>query len=353
MYLTESYNSPQSVYWALKSLICVGLAQNSAFWTKPEAPYPEALREGALHVLPAPRQILCNHPDVNHHFMLSFAQFITLPFKAVVPKYSKFAYSSSFGFSVSVGGHGLAQVVPDNTLALSRDGMETWAVKYKCAKPEFKTAMVHGTATQQVPAATVQWYPWFDRAVSVSTTIIPPTNRWPDWHIRVHHITSNRGFGKVFTAEGGFAIKGRQKEDTLDLHHCTSTTPDLDQDVGILEGVFETEDSILILSEQGASGIVTSTLTSAHRQTTVSLLKPEPSTNLMEQRTLIPIAEHVINKINTGIDIVLVSKVFAISRHANGGWQWRGKSLQEKWLGKPEIHVGDAVTGQDYIKVSF
>ncbi|KAM5341252.1 hypothetical protein ACJ41O_015361 [Fusarium nematophilum] len=141
MYLTEDYNSPQSMYWALKSLIVVGISEDASFWKGAEAPYPKALRE-SVRVLPAPRQILCNHLDGNHHFMLSFAQFIAIPFKGIVAKYSKFAYSSSFGFSVPVGGHGLAQVVPDNTLAFSRDGMETWAVKYKCAEPEFKTAQL-------------------------------------------------------------------------------------------------------------------------------------------------------------------------------------------------------------------
>ncbi|KAF4956407.1 hypothetical protein FSARC_11610 [Fusarium sarcochroum] len=353
MYLTESYNSPQSVYWALKSLIVVGLAQDSPFWTEPEIPYPSSLRESVPHVLSAPRQILCNHPDGNHHFMLSLAQFIAIPFKAVVSKYSKFAYSSSFGFSVSVGGYGLAQVAPDNTLVLSRDGTETWFAKYKCAEPIFETATIHGSSPQQVPVAIVQWFPWVDRSVSIRTTVVPPTNRWPHWHVRVHHITRRQGSGKIFTAEGGFAINGRQKEDTLDLQHYSTAIPDLELDLGDLEGVFTTQDSILILSEQGASGIATSTLALASGQTTVSALKPEPNTNLMRQRTLIPIAEHTINNLEASTEIVLVTKVFAISKHANGGWQRRGKNLQDRWLDKPEIYVGDAVIDQDYIEVPF
>ncbi|KAJ4264421.1 hypothetical protein NW762_005621 [Fusarium torreyae] len=353
MYLTESYNSPQSVYWALKSLIVVGLAQNSAFWTEPEVPYPDSLRDCVPHVLPAPRQIVCNHTDGNHHFMLSLAQFLAIPFKAVVSKYSKFAYSSSFGFSVSVGGHGLAQVAPDNTFVLSRDGMETWAAKYKCAEPEFGTATIRGSSPQQISMATVQWFPWFDRSVSVHTTVIPPTTRWPDWHVRVHRITTRHGFNMIFTAEGGFAINGRQKEDTLDLQHYPAITPDLEHDLGTLEGVFTTEDSILILSEQGASGIATNTINTASGQTTVSALKPEPNTNLMRQRTLIPIAEHKINNLKAGTDIVLVTKVFAISQHANGGWQRGVNSLQERWLDRPEVYVGDKAVGQDFIDVSF
>ncbi|RSM12468.1 hypothetical protein CDV31_006309 [Fusarium ambrosium] len=347
MYLTEDYNSPQSVYWALKSLIVVGLFEDSSFWKDPEAPYPEALQEEPLRVLPAPRQILCNHPGGNHHFMLSFAQFVGIPFKGIMAKYSKFAYSSAFGFSVPSGGYGLAQVAPDNTLAFSRDGMETWAVKYKCLEPEFKMASVHAAVPQQVPAATVQWFPWADRCVSVSTTIVPPTTRWPDWHIRIHRVNGNLKSGKVFAAEGGFAINGRHQKDTLELRQLDS--PDLLKgcDLGEAEGVLQDERSVLILSEQGASGITTNVIAG----TTVSPFKPEPNTNLMRQRTLIPMIEHTID--GDKIETILVTKVFAISQEANGGWINQGASLRERWLDEPVIDMGGTKPNGDFISVSY
>jgi hypothetical protein len=348
MYLTEDYNSPQSVYWALKSLIVVGLPENSTFWSEPEAPYPETLLEEPLRVLPAPRQILCNQPGGNHHFMLSFAQFLAIPFKGIMAKYSKFAYSSAFGFSVPSGGYGLAQLAPDNTLALSRDGMETWAVKYKCAEPEFKTATVHAAALQQVPVATVQWFPWTDRSVSVSTTIVPPTARWPDWHIRIHRVSGHLNLGKVFTAEGGFAIHGRHVKDTLELGQLDSANLLTGCDLGEVEGVLQDERSVLILSEQGASGITTNVLAG----TTVSPLKPEPNTNLMRQRTLIPTIEHTIDGSGSG-EIILVTKVFAISRKANGGWKNQGASLRDRWVNEPVIDMGDTKSNGDFISVSY
>ncbi|KAI8661125.1 hypothetical protein NCS55_00981700 [Fusarium keratoplasticum] len=348
MYLTEDYNSPQSVYWALKSLIVVGLSEDSSFWKEPEAPYPGALQEEPLRVLPAPRQILCNHPGGNHHFMLSFAQFLAVPFKGIMAKYSKFAYSSAFGFSVPSGGYGLAQLAPDNTLAFSRDGMETWAVKYKCAEPEFKTSTVHAAALQQVPVATVQWFPWTDHSVSVSTTIVPPTTRWPDWHIRIHRVSGHLKSGKAFTAEGGFAIHGRHQKDTLELRQLDSADLLTGCDLGEVEGVLQDERSVLILSEQGASGITTNVLAG----TTVSPLKPEPNTNLMRQRTLIPTIEHTIDGSESG-EIILVTKVFAISREANGGWKNQGASLRERWLDEPVIDVGDTKPDGDFISVSY
>ncbi|KAH6876389.1 hypothetical protein B0T10DRAFT_198463 [Thelonectria olida] len=351
MSLTEDYNSPQSVYWALKSLIVVGLAQEDSFWRESEAPYPDSRRETALHVLPAPRQILCNHPDGNHHFMLSFAQFIGIPFKGVMAKYSKFAYSSSFGFSVPVGGHGLAQVAPDSMLALSRDGMETWAVKYKCAEPEFTMATVCGSVPQQVSAASVQWFPWADRCVSINTTIVPPTTRWPDWHIRIHRINIGSNLGKLFTAEGGFAIHGRHRKDTLELRPLELAELIAEFSVGEAEGIIETERSVLVLSEQGASGVSTSLLSEPHK-TTVTPLKPEPNTNLMRQRTLIPTVEHDISRTDEK-EVILVTKVFAISREANGGCRKQERSLQDRWLDEPVVRMQEETVPKDCIRVSY
>ena len=81
MYLTEDYNSPQSVYWTLKTLVAIGLTSDDPFWTELEAPYPATTPDTALRVFPAPRQITCNHPAGNHHFLLSFSQFLGIPFK--------------------------------------------------------------------------------------------------------------------------------------------------------------------------------------------------------------------------------------------------------------------------------
>lgn len=159
MYLTEDYNSPQSVYWAFKSLIVIGISSSDDFWTTSELEYPSISSNTTIHLLPAPRQIVCNHPNGNHHFMISFAQFISLSFRGQKSKYGKFAYSSAFGFSVPSGGDGLAQLAPNNNLALSCDGTETWAIKHKCEEPSLKTATVHSHAVEEVPAASVRWYP--------------------------------------------------------------------------------------------------------------------------------------------------------------------------------------------------
>ncbi|KAL4882579.1 hypothetical protein BJY04DRAFT_217076 [Aspergillus karnatakaensis] len=359
MYLTEDYNSPQSIYWALKTLIVIGLPASDHFWQDTEfIPSPRT----ALQVLEAPRQIISNHPDSNHHFLLSFAQFLTVPFKGIVAKYSKFAYSSTFGFSVPAGsGQGLAQLAPDSALALSRDGTQTWAMKYRCTDVTLRDATMYSynavkgcQVRQVVPAGIVTWYPWADRSVVIDTIVIPPTDRWPDWHVRLHRIRASQGSARLFTAEGGFAINGRRQKDTLELGKLSFNELTDACDIGVSEGVFESShgdsSSILILSEQGASGIVTNILP----HTTVSALKPEPNTNLMRKRTLIPLVETMINGIGQEEEIVLVTKVFAISQEANGGWKRHGKSLRERWVDQPELSLRkDGGPSHEYLSVSW
>ncbi|KAL3296263.1 vitamin H transporter [Colletotrichum asianum] len=129
-FMCEDYNSPQSPYWCLKTLIAVGLSENDSVWTEDESSYPESAPSASVAVVRAPEQILCNHPSSNHHFLLSPGQFVAWPMKANQAKYCKFAYSSAFAFSVPTGPL-IQQIAPDNALALSKDGGETWAVKWK------------------------------------------------------------------------------------------------------------------------------------------------------------------------------------------------------------------------------
>lgn len=335
MHMMEDYNSPQSPYWALKSLVIVALSATEDFWTQPEVDFPDMPAASAVRLLPGPRQILCNHPEGRHHFLLSTAQFLSVPFKGVMAKYSKFAYSSAFGFSVPSGALGLGQVAPDSVLALSRDGTETWAVKYKCDEPTFTRGKVLGSQPEELHTSTVQWYPWADRAVVVRTTVVPPSARWPDWHIRVHRVRATRDVGRLFTAEGGFAVDGRQERNRLVLPVLDTLEPRAI--AGQTEGVGLTDDSVLIMSRSGASGIVTEPIPSNRGQTTVRALKPEPNTNLMVQQSLIPLIEHNIAGISQGAEVTFVTKVFAVARDATCQNHSQPRSLRDRWLDRPII----------------
>ncbi|KAL2150356.1 hypothetical protein VTH82DRAFT_6919 [Thermothelomyces myriococcoides] len=127
--MSENYNSPQSVYWCLKSFIVLHLPEHHEFWTAPELPYPFSRNASSCGTISAvmplrpPQHILCNMPE--HHFMLSAGQFTKKEHRAREAKYGKFAYSSVFAFSVPTGPL-LEQLAPDSTMCLSVDGCESW-----------------------------------------------------------------------------------------------------------------------------------------------------------------------------------------------------------------------------------
>lgn len=342
MYLSEDYNSPQSPYWCLKSLIVVALAETDTFWTSEETAYPMSRPHSAL--VPAPEQILCNHPRGNHHFMLTPGQFVAWPMKASQAKYCKFAYSSSFGFSVPTGPL-IEQIAPDSTLVLSRDGCETWAVKWKCEKVRYSTVKIVGgpDKSETATAASVTWYPWGDRVVSVDTTLIPPTDRFPDWHTRVHRVRVQAPIQTLHMTEGGFALLGRRQSDGRNLPELAQ----VEDEVAVgHEGSMCEQDAVIIMSGAGVSGLVLDTSSNApHISSKASVLKPDSNTNLVCQRTLLPSVQHAATGgIEPGTEFLLVTHFFAISATANG---LRGDRLhlKKQWLDRPKLSFSDAQAG--------
>ncbi|KAL3430421.1 hypothetical protein BDV09DRAFT_202231 [Aspergillus tetrazonus] len=361
MYMAEDYNSPQSVYWSLKSFIPLALADGHPFWTSPEPAYPVSL--DSVKLISQPTQILCNHVHGAHHFLLSAGQFVAWPMKASQAKYCKFAYSSSFGFSVPTGSL-IQQIVPDNALFLSRDGIETWAGKWTASEARFGTATVD---EETVPVAHVEWRPWGDGQVVVTTSLIPPTARWPDWHTRVHRIQikGNTSLQSLHLVEGGFAI-GRVpagKKKVLPV----ITDGDIESASIGCEGVYVTQSSALVISQAGASGIVSEAVRQRSGESSWSLsgtvasvgheaMKPDSNTNLLTQRTLVPVAKLELLDIEPGEEVELVTRVFAIAaessraqradsaadRRDGGNVQRR---MQESWLDVPKVQLG-GVSGE-------
>ena len=246
-----------------------------------------------ISYLPGPQQLLCNHSAGNHHFMLSPGQFVAWPMKANQAKYCKFAYSSAFTFSVPTGPL-IQQIAPDNTLAISRDGGETWAVKWKCEDVSVSQLQLTQTS-EEVPVVSVKWYPWADRSVSITTKLISPTDKWPDWHARVHEVTINETIKSLHTVEGGFAINDRRACDgrsvpVLEGQEAVHVAANLK--IGT-EGILtQPESSILISSSAGLSGVVNlrtpdhyAALGGSYWGTKVFALKPDSNTNLAFQRT--------------------------------------------------------------------
>jgi hypothetical protein len=358
MYMSEDYNSPQSPYWCMKTFAALCLSARHRFWTAPESQYPATTTiRSHVRVVNGSQQILCNHPAGNHHFLLSPGQFVAWPMKATQAKYCKFAYSSAFGFSVPTGPL-IQQLAPDSALFISRDGGETWATKWRCSPVRFaetRLVLQSGAASSflPVPSATVRWEPWGDGQVQVETTLIPPTNRWPDWHLRVHRIkarASQPPLRSLRIVEGGFAVPGRRKRNGLALGALQEVP--LTAALGTAEGVIEEESSALILSHTGASGVRFSVMQPPTEFITTNgvALKPDSNTNLVCQGTLIPIArvDCVLNRTPEVFELTLIQKVFAIVKVASNGYGSKQQAgcFKARWEDIPYIQGEDNVKAE-------
>ncbi|CAL5866971.1 uncharacterized protein PFLUO_LOCUS1183 [Penicillium psychrofluorescens] len=329
MFMCEDYNSPQSPYWAMKTFVILALRSDDNFWTVAEIPHPlssaslEQHSVPGVELLPAPFQILCDHPNGQHHFMLSGGQFCVWPLKATQAKYSKFAYSSAFAFSVPTGGL-LTQLAPDNTLVASRDAGETWATRWETISgPRVRTFILKGSKIQCLQSV---WKPWKTDKTEIETTLIPPCNEWPDWHIRIHRIRSAQTQTISFV-EGGFAIPAKQPRliGTLDESWSNGYGHG---------GIIETEESSLVLSNAAVSGV--KSILSTAGETEGKILKSDPNTNLMEPRALIPTLQHKI-KMELDQDMVIATAVFAIAMTKKS---FSRDELYQRWSQQPYL-TGD------------
>lgn len=370
MYMSEDYNSPQSVYWCLKPFVAVGVGEDHPFWRSEEQPYPLSVLPTPVNIpnmaaVDVPKHILCNTQE--HHFLLSSGQSTSKPFKGREAKYGKFAYSSTFGFSVPTGTF-LSQLAPDSTLALSLDDGETWKVRWDPFNVRFKTLRVGG---EEVPTLASSWRPWRQLNVQVDTILIPPIGEWPGWHLRIHRIFSpgrpeeGRQSLQLQLVDSGFAVSARTAEDASIFEQpCESSFNLFDKG---FQGWAKNRQGALIMSAGGTAGIIDLTkdfiegpvlkdTLGSNRSVSSSgqseILRPDPNTNLMSQQTLLPSIRHEIDQDTskaggTG-EIWIITGIFACNpahlTPVDVMKMWhttrRGRLVWEK--GEPEVNHIDS-----------
>lgn len=166
--MAERYNAPGSPYWGMKTLLCLGLPDNHPFWT--------AKAEG----LPALDEIkMLKHADMVMHRrgkdVVAYPAGVCEKYGHghVPEKYSKFAYSTRFGFSVARSQIVLHENAPDSSLAFVIDGDDYVFVR--------KSSDSYEVMEDRVVS---RWQPF--PGISVTTTVIPKDYG----HLRVHEIES-------------------------------------------------------------------------------------------------------------------------------------------------------------------
>lgn len=358
LYMSEEYNSPQSVYWCLKSFVALCLSKDHPFWSVDERPHPldPSLLVGGLSttlssvaVLWPPRHIISN--TAAHHFLLSAGQMTRKPHKGREAKYGKFAYSSSFGFSVPTGQPMLQYIPPDNTLCLSINGGESWIQRQAPENIALSTAHIRRPDGRDntVSSLVSTWKPYPKLDLQIVTTMVPLGDRYMGWHVRVHEVqwssaavASNPLMDDVLKiAEGGFALPSLT-EASLPLPPITALTPN------VLNGMLNSDNGSLLLSSAGAVGIVNiSSDIKQQDKVTVksqsSVLKAGPNTNLLHPKTSIPIVTSLISLASAGgadhtpdkRKVKLASAVFAVSATCP---DWRNQ-FAAWWMRTPRLEV--------------
>lgn len=234
--MTEGYNAFGSPYWAMKSFLALAVDENHSFWKSEE----EKPNFNNRVFIPEARSIIERNDNQVQLFPLG--QYVQGNYaEHSQDKYAKFVYSSYFGFSVSKGSIGLHQGAFDSTLAVSESD------EYYRTRHTVESFRLHKDYLYSV------WKPWTD--VKIESYIIP---LFP-WHVRIHFVQTERNLN---LADGGFAIEKTKKYRVL-----------------------ERTNSFTIVRDREISGIV-----SLLGEQQIKVIVPDPNTNLINERTLIPTA---------------------------------------------------------------
>ncbi|MGX7059829.1 DUF2264 domain-containing protein [Vagococcus humatus] len=177
--MSEEYNGPGSPYWALKTFLILGISKNHKFWTiqpsypnNKQASYLIEKGDMLVETGKASLQAFPIRQGALQHINGSI-------------KYSKYVYSTNFGFNISRGGSGLNSLAFDNSFSLS-EGDEFFKINTLSDDAEISEEyVIHN------------WRPWKD--VSIKTIILPS---FP-WHLRYHIIETERN---LQFADAGFSV---------------------------------------------------------------------------------------------------------------------------------------------------
>ncbi|WP_086347714.1 DUF2264 domain-containing protein [Candidatus Enterococcus clewellii] len=177
----EGYNAPGSPYWSFKTFILLAVPKDHPYWEAEALP---------LHIqtnplsLPESRNFYQYNENRAHLQVFPAGQFLHFQNHASA-KYSKFVYSSRFGFSVPKSNYLYYEGAFDSCLALAENDCYFRSKDQDIAYEILEDRVIH------------QWQPWAD--VAIKSTIIPLEN----CHVRIHEINSGRSLNVY---EGGFSL---------------------------------------------------------------------------------------------------------------------------------------------------
>ncbi|WP_390405734.1 DUF2264 domain-containing protein [Lacticaseibacillus jixiensis] len=261
----EGYNGPGSPYWAMKTFILLATPKTHPFWQAPVVPYQAP---DGLVVSQAGRALYQHSEQGTHTLSFPAGQFVNNQNHACA-KYSKFVYSTRFGNSVPKATYWYYEGAYDNCLALAEDDHD------------FRSKALDDAYEIQADRVIHDWTPWTD--VKIRSTIVP----FAGWHLRVHEITTARA---IDAYDGGFSAPIEAPYDESALAYQSP--------VGYV--------AVANIAGFARGGLV----------------KPEPNTNLLYPRTVLPYlyqhltpGRHVLVSAITGAKQAVALPVITVDEH--------------------------------------
>ncbi|KAK6458512.1 uncharacterized protein RJT20DRAFT_137618 [Scheffersomyces xylosifermentans] len=230
--MTERYNAPQSPYWAFKGFSGLFVSESHPFWTSEIEPLK--LCDTFLEVIGMKI----------YHRKFNTTALINGPWndEFQTEKYTKFAYSTRYGFGVVTNHRTFALAHLDNMIGFSFNKKEFFVRDYY----------------QPLKSSNYLISKWSPvQGIEIESVIITLDN----FHKRIHYIKNNTEY-EVHTREGGFAIPSSYKATVL------KTTSDTDATVS-------SEDDYSSIVDLGGNRV-------SH------VCEPEPNSNILYSKVLLP-----------------------------------------------------------------
>ena len=195
-HMCESYNAAGSPYWCLMAFACLALPEDDAFWSTPAS--DTFLADEGL-VLALGGTALAARDKEGEVTLYPSGRVPGHPFAQSDNKYSKFVYSSRFGFSVARSQRTIEEAAPDSMLSFVVDGR----VFVRDGVDDSRVV----TLDDGRRAVWSHWCPC--RGIEVETDIVPVDGG----HLRRHRVSSSI---ECTAYDAGFAVPGDYHWVTLD-----------------------------------------------------------------------------------------------------------------------------------------
>lgn len=236
-YMMERYNSPQSPYWSFKGFSGLMLSEDHPFWKSEPVELNWYFTQNNTKLLSVAGMSISHSPG-------NTIALINGPWHDEYQneKYTKFAYSTRFGFGVVSNSRTFQLAHLDNSLGFSFNNQDF------LVRQNYRAFVSNNLLKSE-------WIP--TEGITVESWIIPKEL----YHIRIHYI-ENQTSSIVYTREGGFAISVNKKNSVKQVAEGNVATASTEDDFSEIVDLGNNREALVCT--------------------------PEPNTNILSSKVLLP-----------------------------------------------------------------